>query len=171
MATPCDGSGHTEASLLGLPPELRLAIHDIAFPELRSIEKEVIVAGSLHDIPGQPSPSDLTLGPWPLARTCWQIRRELLPILPAIEKTYFELRALTHDEVRHWVSLFGERETERICHLTMLGYAPCKSPAIDQFHELIGETLDKHLRPRKRCTAGCASSVAGSDGSRLTPGR
>ena len=171
MAREHDVSVSTEASLLGLPPELRLEIYDISFTELRSNWKETIVTGSLHDIPGQPSQSDLTLGPWALAQSCRQIWRELLPILPAIEKTSIELYALTHEEVRNWVSKFGEQAVERIRHLTILGYAPCISPTAKHFHELRSESLEQHLQRRKRCTKRCAGFAAGSDGSLPQPGR
>ena len=98
-----------------IQPELCLNIYDTAFPELKSLgRKEVLVRGSITDIPGQPSKRDISCGPWALVRTCRTIRHELSNILPAIKDVCFILQDLTDSELRSWIACFQAWELEAI---------------------------------------------------------
>ena len=97
-------SSNSRASLLGIPPELRLYIYQAAWPDLLNQRQtgeqaHVTVHGTLCDIPGQASQATYRNGPWALLRTCPASEAEALDWLPAIEDCHFEREDLTYPEI------------------------------------------------------------------------
>lgn len=131
-----------KASLLGLPPELRLAIYEAAFPDLAS-SKTVTISGTLSEVPGLPAP-EIDHGPWALLSSCRIINRELKQLMPPVGDIKFIFENLTYPELEGWLSTFdgvGEMRS-----FEMRGWAPCHSGDFKGFHNVEGASLETHLQ-------------------------
>jgi len=151
------------ASLLGIPPELRLRIYKGLFSHESNNFESYYATGSLCDIPGQRSKYNLRDGPWPLLSTCRIIERELEDYLPSIESSLFSLEYLTRPEIEDWLRMMGKDRVGRLRNLELISYAPCASTRFGLLHEVRpGDSLGSHIM---RCTRRlCATYDRDIDG-------
>jgi len=139
-----------QASLLGIPPELRLSIYNFAWPDLlrkKGHEPSLDVRGSLCDIPGRPSNTNFRDGPWALLDSCREIRHELVPLIPAIGECVVKLDSLTYPELKEWLALIGETRVAKLRDFSLRGRAHCTQECYKDFHFLTHqETMERHMQ-------------------------
>lgn len=113
-----------QASLLGLPPELRLQIYEAAFPGLVSKRGVYVHAiGTLGDIPYERSKMSMTYGPWALLRSCRLIFHEMSDLVAPVKAAGFVLENMTDAEVDHWLDTFGEESVAKMSRLEICGWS------------------------------------------------
>ncbi|KAK5125711.1 hypothetical protein LTR85_011985 [Meristemomyces frigidus] len=108
---PATASG--EASLLGLPPELRVRIYDeLIVPQDHCIkpvpQSKVTRTGCCRNV-------------WALPQVCTLVRNEVLPMLPRIEALSFEIKNFSHRALGIWLEQLGSERVLLIRRLEMDG--------------------------------------------------
>jgi len=142
------------ASLLALPPELRLSIYEATLPLLA----EVAVTGSLSDIPGQQTRRSVFDGTMALRCCCRTIYRELQAISAEIENTHYKLLSLSRGELMQWLDSFGQPQVARMRRITLGDWAPCKSGLYKDFHFINHGTLEEHMETQSHAAhSNCLS--------------
>ena len=135
---------HANASLLGIPPEIRLLIYDHF---LQSCSKTVQ--------PVPQSKASRTGGHrnhWVLLKICKLTHREALPLMPHVTDLTFELFGLSEQALKAWLSSMGDARIGQIRNLLIDGEGLCAVDYTDVWDEDLSATDSEAVTIRPCCS-------------------